>query len=155
MGKNSVFSEICYNESSSLLKIRDDDDDDDDEDDDDENNDNGHKGDDVTRSVIKHKIDVDNEKTYMRTTQTLTECQLLHHIDTQIIECIEKLETIDAMHGTVTTERRNILDLVPGADCVTMKVLQEYSQLGLLFTYNIGAKPTIFYSDQIMSSLKR
>ena len=29
------------------------------------------------------------------------ECQLLHHIDTQIIGCIEKLKTIDTMNGAV------------------------------------------------------
>ena len=128
---NSLLSEICANESALIYDHEDD----------------------VTRSVDQRMIDVENEKTYIRITQTLTECQLLHHIDTQTIECIEKLETIDTMHETVTTERRNILELIPGADCVTMKVLQEYSQLGLLFTYNIGAKPTFCYSDQIMSSL--
>ena len=133
-GKKSLFFEICSNEFVSI-----------------------HNHDGVNASgpyVIKRKIDIDNdyEKTYMRITQTLTECTILQHIDTQITECIAKLEAMDTMHGMVTMERRSILESMPGADCVTMKVLQEYSQLGLLFTYNIDAKPTFCYSDQIMSS---
>ena len=81
------------------------------------------------------------------------ECQLFDHIDTQITETIEKLETIDTMKGEVTTVRRDILDLIPGADCGTKRMLQEYRQLGLLFTYNINVKPQFCYRNQIVSSL--
>ena len=84
----------------------------------------------------------------------MMECQLLHHIHTQIVECIEKLGAIDTMNkGEVTTERKNILDLIPGADCTTMKVLQKYSQMGLLFTYNIDVEPKFSYRHHIVFSL--
>ena len=53
----------------------------------------------------------------------------------------------------VTTLRRNILDLIPGADCRTEQMLQEYRQLGLLFTYNIDVEPQFCYRSQIVSSL--
>ena len=78
------------------------------------------------------------------------ECQLLNHIDTQILETIEKLETIDIMNGCV---RRNILDLIRDADCRTERMLQEYQQLGLLFTYNIDKEPQFCYKTQIAFSL--
>ena len=71
---------------------------------------------------------------------------------TQIIETIEKLETFETLKGEVTTVRRNILDLIPGADCRTVQLLQEYRQLGLLFTYNIDAEPQFCYKNQIVSS---
>ena len=80
------------------------------------------------------------------------ECQLFHHIDTQIIESIEKLETIDTMNEAVITERQDILDSIPGADCRTNKMLQKYTQLGLLFTYNIDKMPTFCYRNQILIS---
>ena len=84
----------------------------------------------------------------------LMECQLFDHIDTQIIGTIEKLETIDIMNGEVTTVRRDILDLIPGADCRTEQMLLEYRQLGLLFTYNIDVEPQFCYrKNQIVSSL--
>ena len=82
----------------------------------------------------------------------MTECQLLHHIDTQIFETIGKLVIIDTMQGEVTTVRRNILDLIPGADCRTEQMLQEYRQLGLLFTYNIDEGPTCCCMNQNVSS---
>ena len=106
-------------------------------------------GDDVNGFSVKRKTDFDN----IRSRRTITECQLLHHIGTQTIECIDKLQTIDLKKEAVTTERQNILDLIPGADCETMKVLQEYSQLGLLFTFNIADKPTFSYRQRIVSSL--
>ena len=53
----------------------------------------------------------------------------------------------------MTTERQNILDLIPGADCATMELLHEYSQLGLLFTYNIDKRPKFCYRHQIVSSI--
>ena len=84
---------------------------------------------------------------------TMMECQLFVHIDSQIIETIEKLEMIDAMKGEVTTVRQDILDLIPGADCGTKGMLQEYRQLGLLFTYNIDVEPQFCYRSQIASSL--
>ena len=43
--------------------------------------------------------------------------------------------------------------LIPGADCGTAQMLQEYRQLGLLFTYNIDVEPQFCYRNQIMSSL--
>ena len=49
--------------------------------------------------------------------------------------------------------RRDIVELIPGADCRTMKMLLEYRQLGLLFTYNIDKRPQFFYNNQIVSSL--
>ena len=82
----------------------------------------------------------------------MLECQLFHHIDSQIKETIEKLETIHTMMGEVTTVRRDIFDLIPGADRRTENMLQEYRQLGLTFTYNIQEKPQFCYSNLIMSS---
>ena len=82
----------------------------------------------------------------------IMECQLLHHLDTQITETIEKLEKIDSMEGKVTTVRRDILDLIPGADCRTEQMLEKYRQLGLLFLFNINEKPK-FYMNRSMSSL--
>ena len=74
----------------------------------------------------------------------MMECQLFHHIDTHIIETIDKLEKIDTMNGEVTTlRRRNITDSIPGADSRMKQMLQEYRQLGLLFIYNIDEKATI------------
>ena len=50
------------------------------------------------------------------------------------------------------TECQDILDLIPGADYRTNKMLQKYAQLGLLFTYNIDEKQTFCYSNQILFS---
>ena len=96
-----------------------------------------------------------DEQTNRRSTQfyTMMECHLFHHIDTQIIETIEKLERIDTMKGEVTTVRRDILDLIPGADITSEKMLQVYQQLGLLFTFNIDEKPQFCYRYQIVCSL--
>ena len=82
----------------------------------------------------------------------MMECQLFHHIDSQINETIEKLETINTLMGEMTTVRRDILDLIPGADRRTEKMLQEYRQLGLTFTYNIQEQPQFCHSNLIMSS---
>ena len=57
------------------------------------------------------------------------------------------------MNGTVTTFRRNILELIPGADFRMERMLQEYRQLGLLFTYNIDVEPQFCYKSKIVSSL--
>ena len=85
---------------------------------------------------------------------TMMENQLFHHIDTEITDTIEKLETIDTRKGEVkTVRRRDILALIPGADSRTEKMLQEYRQLGLLFTYNIDVEPQFCYRSQIVSSL--
>ena len=84
---------------------------------------------------------------------TMIECQLLHHIATQINETIDKMKQIDPMNGTVIPVRRNILELIPGADCRMEQMLQEYRQLGLLFTYNIDVEPQFCYRSQIVSSL--
>ena len=85
---------------------------------------------------------------------TMTKCQLLHHIKTQISDTIKKLETIDAMNGEVTTVRRNnILELIPGADCRIEEMLEEYRQLGLLFIYDIEKEPTFCCLDQNVYSL--
>ena len=83
----------------------------------------------------------------------MMECQLLHHIDTQIHETIKKLETIDTMKEAVTTMRRNTVDLIPGADSRIESTLHDYRQLGLLFTYNVNMKPTFCYRYQVMSSV--
>ena len=83
----------------------------------------------------------------------MIECQFLHHIDSQIIETIRKLEAINTVKGEVTTVRRDILDLIAGADCRIEQMLQEYRQLGLLFTYNIDVEPQFCYKSQIVSSL--
>ena len=80
------------------------------------------------------------------------ECQFVHHVDTQIIECIEKLERIDTLNEAVITERQDILESIPGADSRTNKMLQTYAQLGLLFTYNIDKKQTFCYRNQILIS---
>ena len=95
----------------------------------------------------------DDSNTKLTRCYFMVECQLLNHIDTQITECIEKLETIDTMKAEAKTELQNILDLIPGADRETMEVLQEYSQLGLLFTYNMDKKPKFSYRHKILSSL--
>ena len=52
-----------------------------------------------------------------------------------------------------TVRRRNIVHLIPGADCRIVQMLQEYRQLGLLFTYNIDVEPQFCYISQIVSSL--
>ena len=83
----------------------------------------------------------------------MMECQLLHYLETQMSECIDKLETIDIKKEEVTTVRRNILDSIPDADCRTEQMLQKYQQLGLLFTYNIGVEPQFCYRNQAVSSL--
>ena len=82
----------------------------------------------------------------------MIECQFLHHIATQINETIDKMRNIDTMNGTVTTVRRNILELIPGADSRMEQMLQEYRQLGLLFTYNIDVEPQFCYRSEIVSS---
>ena len=82
----------------------------------------------------------------------MMECQLLHHIDTQIIETIKKLETFDTTKGEMATVRRDILVLIPGVDCRTKQMLQEYRQMGLLFTYSIDEESEFRYMNQIMSS---
>ena len=81
----------------------------------------------------------------------IMECQLFHHIDTHIYESIEKLEKI--MKDEVTTVRSNILHLIPRADCGIKKMLHEYQMLGLIFSYNVDAKPKFCYMNQIVSSL--
>ena len=95
----------------------------------------------------------DADSTYLTKYNTMMECQLLHHIDTHIIENIETLKTIDTMEGEVTIVERNILALIPGADCETKKMLQEYQQMGLVFIYCIGKEPTCCYKYQIANSL--
>ena len=83
----------------------------------------------------------------------MMKCQFLHHIDTQIVETIDKMRKFDTTEGEVTLFRRNILELIPGADCRMEQMLQEYRQLGLLFTYNIDAEPQFCYRNLIVSSL--
>ena len=92
--------------------------------------------------------------TNCRSTQyyTMLECQLLHHIDTQIIETIRNLERIDTMGGEVTIVRRDILDLISDSDSRTEKMLQEYQQMGLIFTYNIDEKPKFCFRNSIVPS---
>ena len=81
---------------------------------------------------------------------TMMECWLLNHINTQINETIEKLETIETMKREVTIVTQDILELIPGADCETVKMLQKYQQLGLLFTFNIDEKPTFWYKSEML-----
>ena len=83
----------------------------------------------------------------------MIECQLLHHIDTQITETIEKLEKTDTRNEEIKTECRNILDLIPNIDITTKRLLEEYQQLGLFFTFNIDEKPKFCYETKIVSSL--
>ena len=83
----------------------------------------------------------------------MIECQFLHHIATQINETIDNMRNIYPLNGTVKTFRRNILELIPGADFRMEQMLQEYRQLGLLFTYNIDVEPQFCYRSQIVSSL--
>ena len=82
----------------------------------------------------------------------MMECQLLNHIDTQIIESIEKLEKIEK-NNEVRIECRKIFDLIPNEDCEIQKMSEEYRQLGLLFTFNIDEKPRFCYEAKIVSSL--
>ena len=84
---------------------------------------------------------------------SMTKCQILHNIDTQIIETINKMRKIETMNGEVTTVRRDILDLIPGVDYRTENILHEYHQMGLLFTYNIDVEPQVCRMNQIVSSL--
>ena len=92
---------------------------------------------------------------YRKTKQyyIMMECQVFHHIDTEIIGTIKKLETVDTKQVDVRTLRLNILDLIPGADSRTEQMLQEYQQLGLFFTYNIDIEPAFCYRSHIVSSL--
>ena len=84
----------------------------------------------------------------------MMECQFLHHIDTHIVETIEKLETIDTMKGEVTTVRQNILELIlPVADGGTEQMLEKYRELGLLFTFNIDEKPKCFFTNHNITRL--
>ena len=85
---------------------------------------------------------------------TMMEFQLLHHIDTQIIESLKKLETIETMKEEVTIVTQDILELIPSADCKTLKMLQKYQHLGLLFTFNIDEKPTFWYENETSSLLE-
>ena len=85
----------------------------------------------------------------------MMECQLLQHIDTQIIETIQKLEELEGIDTTkevthIIIMRRNILDFIPNADSVN--IFQEFSQLGFLFTFNILKEPVICFSSEIVSS---
>ena len=50
-------------------------------------------------------------------------------------------------------ECRDILDSIPNADIMTERLLEEYRQLGLLFTFNIDEKPEFCYETKIVSSL--
>ena len=108
-------------------------------------------------SVVKSKLDKNDLKLKLSSDSSRysiwMECQLFHHIETQIIKCIKTLKTIDPMKGEVKTERQNILYLIPGADCTTMNLFQEYSQFGLLFTYNIDEKPKFCYMNLIVYAL--
>ena len=79
----------------------------------------------------------------------MIECQLLQHIDAHIIDTIQKLETMDTTKEEVATGmilRRKILDLIPEM------LLEEFSQLGFLFTFNILEEPVFCFSSQIVSS---
>ena len=48
-------------------------------------------------NMRKWDVEVSSGKETNTTYYTMMECQLLHHIDTQIIETIEQLEKIDTM----------------------------------------------------------
>ena len=107
----------------------------------------------IGRSNKKKWISEDKKSDMSTQFYIMIECQFLHHIATQINETIDRMRKIDTMNGTVTTFRRNILELIPGADCRMEQMLQEYRQLGLLFTYNIDVEPQFCYRNQIVSSL--
>ena len=99
---------------------------------------------------------VREESNHRRSTKfyAMMEYRFFYHIDTQINETIEKLETIETMKGEVTIVTQDILELIPGADCKTVKMLQKYQQLGLLFTFNIDEKPRFSYKNEISSLLE-
>ena len=82
----------------------------------------------------------------------MMECQLLQHVNTQITNTIKQLETINAITWSGKTMLRKIVDLIPGTDCGKETMLQRYSHLGLLFTYNIDKEPEFCYSSQVVSS---
>ena len=82
----------------------------------------------------------------------MMEYQLLQHVNTQITETIEKLEAIDSIGGAVKTMKRSVLDSMQGVDYRTEAMLHRYSQMGLLFTFNIDENPKFCYSSQIVSS---
>ena len=101
---------------------------------------------------------VSNDETYETNTKfaaykIMMECQLLHHMDTQISETIEQLESIDTNNKDVKTCCRDVLDLILNVDSVTETILEEYRQLGLLFSFNIKENPTFLYNTEIVSSL--
>ena len=108
---------------------------------------------DISYAVENDEDDDDSNVSYKTNTEVakyniLIECQLLHHIDTQIIDTIEKLETIDIKNDEVKTECRNILDLILNGDITTKRLLEKYQQLGLLFTFNIDENPKFCYENQ-------
>ena len=53
----------------------------------------------------------------------------------------------------MTTVQINILDLVPAAENMTEKMLQEYRQSGLIFIYNVDEKPIRCFTNQKLCSL--
>ena len=81
----------------------------------------------------------------------IMECQLLHRIDIEIIETLEKLKTIDTTKRKVSILRRDILDSIPHVDCRTEQMLQEYRQMGLLFIYNIDETPKCYMNCSLSS----
>ena len=89
----------------------------------------------------RYKASIKDEITNTTLYYIIMECQLLHHIDTEIIETLVKLKTIDTMKREVSIVRRDILESIPDVDCRTEQMLQEYRQMGLLFIYNIDEKP--------------
>ena len=112
----------------------------------------------LSQFIIKRKnkmdwMSKDRESEISAQYYIMIECQFLHHIATQINETIDKMRKIDTIYGTVKTFRRNILELIPGADSWMEQILQKYRQLGLLFTYNIDVEPQFCYRSQIVSSL--
>ena len=101
----------------------------------------------------KSEVDLVEETRSIQTQyQIMMECQLLQHINTQITDTIQKLKTIKSSEWVRETMRRDILDSILRADCGTKTMLQRYSQLGLLFIYNIDKEPKLCYSSQVVSS---
>ena len=80
----------------------------------------------------------------------MIECQLLHIVDTEIIDTIKKLEAIGAAEEEVTNiiVQRNILDSIPDVDSKSREILQQYEQLGLIFIYSIDDKPKCCFTNQ-------
>ena len=80
-----------------------------------------------------------------------TNIQLLHHIETQMNEIINKLEKLQKSDSVVTIELQYLQALVLfNSNKLSKRIVQEYCQLGFLFTYNIDTKPKLCYNGSLV-----